>query len=287
MIFKSVHFPDKEFSTKEELFSTLKENLYIIEDQKKGKIYESYKKGQSINMKAIDVSKFDVEQQKALKLDDNYYYVAFNSTRILDSHDDVHIDGIWKKTIQEKQFKNYVVTDHELEILNTVVRKEYVEIFTAKVPFSVLGKSYNGNTEVLIYKFPKDKVMMPIVKEWLESGDELQGSVRMKYIKFVLCLDSNNPEDAEFKTNYDKYIDYIANKDDFEYIPYFFAILEASNEKESSFVLYGSNQVTGMLETQRSQEDKSEADNITSEKTEPSNDTQSKKKRIFINTKTN
>ena len=38
MIFKSVHFPDKEFSTKEELFSTLKENLSIIEDQKKGKI---------------------------------------------------------------------------------------------------------------------------------------------------------------------------------------------------------------------------------------------------------
>ena len=274
MIFKSVHFPDKEFSTKEELFSTLKENLSIIEDQKKGKIYESYKKGQSINMKAIDVSKFDIEQQKALKLDDNYYYVAFNSTRILDSHEDVHIDGIWKKTIQEKQFKNYVVTDHELEILNTVVRKEYVEIFTAKVPFSILGKSYDGNTEVLIYKFPKDKVMMPIVKEWLESGDELQGSVRMKYIKFVLCMDSNNPEDSDFKINYDKYIEYIANKDDFEYIPYFFAILEASNEKESSFVLYGSNQVTGMLETQRSQENKSEADKITPEIIEPSKDTQ-------------
>ena len=282
MTYKSIHFPDREFETKEELFKALKDNLSIIVDQKKGKVYESYKKGQSINMKAIDVSKFDIEQQKALKLDDNYYYVAFNSTRILDSHDDVHIDGIWKKTIQEKQFKNYVVTDHELEVLNTVVRKEYVEIFTAKVPFSVLGKSYQGNTEVLIYKFPKDKVMMPIIKEWLDSGDELQGSVRMKYIKFLFCLDSNNPEDAEFKANYDKYIDYIANKDDFEYIPYFFAILEASNEKESSFVLYGSNQVTGMLETQRSQEEKTEADTITSETIEPSVDTQTNKRKLSV-----
>ena len=128
MSFKSHYFPNKEFSTKEELFKELKSNLSVIEDQKKAKIYESYKKGQAINMKAIDVSKFDIEQQKALKLDDSFYYVAFNSTRILDSHDDVHIDGIWKKTIQEKQFKNYVVTDHELEVLNTVVRKEYVEI---------------------------------------------------------------------------------------------------------------------------------------------------------------
>ena len=127
-MFKSVYFPEKEFSTKEDLFKALRENINVIEDQKKAKVYESYKKGQSINLKPIDVSKFDIEQQKALKLDDNYYYIAFNSTRILDSHEDVHIDGIWKKTIQEEQFKNYVVTDHELEVLNTVVRKEYVEI---------------------------------------------------------------------------------------------------------------------------------------------------------------
>lgn len=266
---KSIHFPDKEFSTKEELFDCLKANLSIIEDQKKAKIYESYKKGQAMTMKPIDVSKFDIEQQKALNLDNNYYYIAFNSTRILDGHEDVHIDGIWKKTLQEKQFKNYVVTDHELEVLNTVVRKEYVEIFTAKVPFSLLGKSYSGNTEILIYKFPKDKVQIPVVKEWLESGDELQGSVRMRYIKFVFCMDSNNPDDAEAKANYDKYYGYIANKDDFEYIPYFFAILEASNEKESSFVIYGSNSVTGQIQENK-QAEKSLEDN----KQEPTEVTQ-------------
>jgi hypothetical protein len=97
---------------------------------------------------------------------------------------------------------------------------------------------------------------MPIIKEWLDSGDELQGSVRMRYINFSFCVDSNNPEDEEFKKNYDKYIDYIANKEDFEYIPYFFAITEASNERESSFVLYGSNQVTGQI-TNNKQAEKS------------------------------
>lgn len=244
---KSIYFPDKEFATKEDLFDALKSNLSIIEDQKKAKIYESYKKGQSVNMKPIDVSKFDIEQQKALNLNSDFYYIVFNSTRILDSHEDVHIDGIWNKSVKEKQFKNYVVTDHELEVLNTVVRKEYVEIFTAKIPFAMLGKSYEGDTEVLIYKFPKDKIQIPVVKEWLESGDELQGSVRMRYIKFVFCMDSKNPDDAQAKANYDKYYEYIANKDDFEYIPYYFAILEASNEKESSFVIYGSNTVTGQL----------------------------------------
>ena len=85
-------------------------------------------------------------------------------------------------------------------------------------------------------------------------------------------MDSNDPDDAEFKANYTKYYEYIANKDEFEYIPYFFAILEASNEKESSFVLYGSNSVTGQVVT----ENKTEADNITSEtKEEPKKFTQS------------
>ena len=277
-MYKSHYFPEKEFSTKEDLFKELKENLTIIEDQKKAKVYESYKKGQSVNLKPIDASKFDVEQQKALNLDSRFYYVAFNSTRILDSHDDMHVDGIWKKTVQEKQFKNYVVTDHELEVLNTVVRKEYVEMFTAKIPFSLLGKSYEGNTEVLIYKFPKDKVQIPVVKDWLDSGDSLEGSVRMKYIKFLFCLDSNNPDDAHFKANYDKYYEMIANKNDFEYIPYFFAILEASNERESSFVINGSNHVTGQLtkENKEAVEDTS--------KIEPSKDTQTPlKKKVFLN----
>lgn len=273
---KSIYFPDKEFATKEDLFDALKSNLSIIEDQKKAKIYESYKKGQSVNMKPIDVSKFDVEQQKALNLNSDFYYIVFNSTRILDSHEDVHIDGIWNKSVKEKQFKNYIVTDHELEVLNTVVRKEYVEIFTAKIPFAMLGKSYEGDTEVLIYKFPKDKIQIPVVKEWLESGDELQGSVRMRYIKFVFCMDSKNPDDAQAKANYDKYYEYIANKDDFEYIPYYFAILEASNEKESSFVIYGSNTVTGQLKDNQAEK--------SLEVPEPSQDTQTEieKKRRFI-----
>ena len=274
MIYKSHYLPQKEYASKEELFSDLKSNLEQIIDFKK-KVQKSCEKGASVTCRPLDTSKFNEGEVKALKLDENYYYIAVNTTNILDSHDDVHLPGIWKKTINEKQFKNYLVTDHELEVLNTVVRKEYVEIFTMKIPFSALGKPYSGKTEALIYKFPKDKVMIPMVKEWLDSGDALEGSVRMKYINFLFCLDSNAPEDAEFKKNYDNYIEAIANKDDFEYIPYFFAIKEASNEQESSLVLRGSNEVTGQLETTRTQEEKTEKVEETEEieKEEPSADT--------------
>lgn len=36
-MFKSHYFPDVDFETKEDLFKSLKENLSIIQDQKKAK----------------------------------------------------------------------------------------------------------------------------------------------------------------------------------------------------------------------------------------------------------
>lgn len=243
---KSIYFPDKSYSNKEELFKDLKDNLDFITDAKKTQIQKSWEKGISVNCKSLDLLKLQ-DQNKALKIDDNYYYLAVNSTRILDSHEDLHLDGIWKKSIQEQQGKNYLVIDHELEVDKVVVRKEHIEMLVAKVPFSLLGKSYEGDTQALIYKVLKSQVKHEIVKEWLESGDAIEASVRMQYVKFSLCMDSNNPEDATEKANYDKYFPLIANKGDFEYIPYFFAIEEAKNVKESSLVVFASNNTTGQI----------------------------------------
>jgi len=264
---KSYYFPDKNFSTKEELFKDLKENLDFIVDAKKSEIQKSCDKGVSVTCKSLDLLKFS-DQLKGIKIDDNFYYIAVNSTRVLDSHDDLHLDGIWNKSIKEQQGKNYLVCDHELEINNVIVRKEHIEMFVAKVPFMLLGKPYEGDTQVLIYKFPKNQVKNQVVKEWLDSGDEIEGSVRMQYVTFVLCMDSNNPEDATEKANYDQYYPIIANKEDFDYIYYFFAIKEAKNVRESSLVVFGSNNATGQVRT------KEVADTITTEVIEPLEDTQ-------------
>jgi hypothetical protein len=271
-MFKSVYLQDKEFSTKEELFAELKANKDLIIDAKKSEIYKSCDKGQSIVSKSLDLLQFS-EQNKAIKIDDNFYYFAVNSTRILDSHDDLHVDGIWKKSVQEIQGKNYFVEDHELEISKVITRKEHIEIFTAKVPFSLIGKSYQGNTEILVYKIAKNQIKNDKVKEWLESGDSIECSVRMQYVTILLALDSNNPEDATEKKNYDDYVDLIANKSDFEYIPYFFVIKEAKNVKESSLVPFGSNSATGVVQNKI---EKNEADPITSETIEPLEDTHNK-----------
>lgn len=244
--FKSRYLKGKSFETKEELFDELRGNIEMIISSKTAKIQKSYKKKQQIKCRQIDLSKY-AEQNKGIAVDKDSYYIAVNSTRILDSHQDVHGDGLWNRSVSQIQGKNYLVADHCLATLSTIVRKEHIEIFTAIVPFAAIGCKYEGFTEILVYKFKKNKVIIPAIKEWLDSGDDIQASVRMQYVKIIACFDSLHPDDKEFKKNYDEYVGLIANKDDFEYIPYFFWIKEAKNVRESSLVLFGSNHATGLV----------------------------------------
>ena len=104
-----------------------------------------------------------------------------------------------------------------------------------------------GDTQALIYKVPKDKVISKTSKDWLESGDEIEASVRMQYVTIDLAMDSSDPDDTTEKKLFDKHIDDIANKEELEVINFFWAVSEAKNKLESSLVVFGSNSATGQL----------------------------------------
>lgn len=255
-VIKSRYFTGREFADKEDLFAEMRKSYSDLIAFKKAEIQKSCEKGLSVTCRILK----STDAIKGVKIDPNYYYIAVNTTRILDSHEDLHIDGLWNKSIKEQQGQNYLVADHSLTIDNTIVRKEYIDMIVADIPFATLGKDFQGNTQALIYRFPKDKVIHAKAKEWLESGDAIEASVRMQYVTILFAMDSNDPEDATLKKNYDDYLPYIANKSDFDYIPYYFIIKEAKNVRESSLVLFGSNPITGNFK-----------------ETEPSKDTQHKK----------
>lgn len=237
---------NKEFNTKSEMFKALIDNKDTILTSKKAQVFKSCDKGISVNAKPIDSLKFG-SQIKELKIDSDYYYIAVNTTRILDNHTDLHLDGIWNKTVKEQQGKVYLVFGHDMDPTKTIVRKEHIEMFVVKIPFSLLGKSYEGETEALIYKFRKDKVVNQTAKEWLDSGDEIEASVRMRYVDISFALNSDKEENKEFKKNFEKYLPLIANKEDFEEIDYFYPVRQAQNLFESSLVLFGSNSTTGQI----------------------------------------
>jgi len=237
---------DQSFLSKKEMFDALKKNLGEIIDFKKSSIQKSTEKGSGVKARFIS-EKIISELGKAITIDSDYYYIAVNTTNILDSHRDLHVKGIWDKTVKEQQGQNYLVLDHDLSITSVVVRKNNLEMLIADIPFSMVGQSYEGNTQALIYKFKKTDVVHPMAAEWLLSGEDIEASVRMQYVKILFALDSKDDEDQEFKANFDKYYPQIANKEDFEELEYYWVVLEAKNVRESSLVLAGSNFATGPI----------------------------------------
>lgn len=263
-------FPDRQFATKDEMFTALRKHGKELIDLKKATIMKSCDKGGLISFNPNLVAK-SLEQTKSFEVNENYHYIVVNTTKVLDSHNDLHVDGIWEQTVKQQQGKNYLVADHRLEIDKVIAKSKDVEMFTAEIPFSLVGKDYEGNTQALIYKVAKDKVINPTIKEWLDSGDDIQASVRMQYVKIELAMNSIDKEDIAEKATFDKYVTEIANKSEHNEIDYFFVVKEAKNIKESSLVLFGSNSATGIVEPIK----------ITQTKEEPSIDTQIKRRRII------
>jgi hypothetical protein len=267
---------DKSFETKEKMFKELMLNKEFIIKEKTSNILKSCEKGLSVvaNQDAIFKA---LETNKALKLDNDYYYFVVNSSNILDSHRDLHVKGNWDKSVKEQQGKVYLVFDHQLKRNEIIAMKEDISMFTAEIPFSLIGKNYDGDTYALIYKVAKNRIVNKDAKEWLNDGYSLEASVRMQYVKIELAVNTNDTDSVKEKETFDKYIDVIANKNEFKDLDYFWVVKEAKNVQESSLVMFGSNSATGTI-----QENKTEADVITSEKTEPSDDTQTSKNNYYL-----
>lgn len=258
---------NKEFATKEEMFKALKDSKKDLIGFKKAQIYKSKDKGVSVRSNKIDVSKLSESVKEEFK-DDSYHYVAVNTTNILDSHGDLHVKGIWNKTAKEQNRKNALVDSHEMSLKTTIVRRKNVEMFVTEIPFSMIGKDYDGNTQALIYKFKKDDVRDEY-KEFLKDGGDIEASVRMQYVNIELAMNSDNEDDTKEKAVFDNNIEDIANKNELEDLNYFWVVKEAKNIGESSLVLQGSNHATGQVQI------------------EPLKDTQKQKEAVKDNTSIN
>jgi hypothetical protein len=176
--------------------------------------------------------------------------VVINTTNILDSHGDVHIKGLWKKTLKEN--KNlFLLQEHQMK---------FDKIISDKINAYTEPYDYNGKElEALIFETEITKERNPFMFEQYQKGFVKNHSVGMRYVKLEMAINSTEQYYKEEKAIWDKYIDQVANKEKAEEQGYFFAVTEAK-AIEGSAVVVGSNQVTPTL--------------LVEEKTEPSDDTQ-------------
>lgn len=263
---------NKEFESKSDLFKALVENESFIIDAKKSQVYKSFEKGLQVVSDQKTIEKAFNDAEKGIKFDSDYYYFVVNSANYLDSHNDMHVDGNWNKSVKDQNGKVYLVWHHDFsKTENIIAFPEDIEMMTSKVAWNLLGKSYEGETYSLIYKVKKDKIVNENVSKWLKEGRKLQLSVRMQYIKLETAFNSDDEDYSKQTENYQKYYPLIANKDEFKEIEYFFIVKEAKNVMESSLLPFGSNSATAEISQT---ENKSEAEVITSEQEEPTEVTQ-------------
>jgi hypothetical protein len=234
-------FPDKQFATKEELFTALRENVGKIIAVKKAEVQKSYQK---IDFNLSWLSKDIAATKGEYDLKDGYTYPVINTTKVMDSHKDVHFDGIWTKSIKEQQGKLFYITDHEMKVESVIAWPEDVKASVKTVPWSFVGKDYSGFTEALIFEIDKEKIVNAGALKIINEKRPVQNSVRMMYVKINLGMNSNAKEDAAYKSYYDARISDIANKDDVEADGYFWGVEEAKIITEGSMVLRGSNPIT-------------------------------------------
>jgi hypothetical protein len=165
--------------------------------------------------------------------------VIGNTYNWLDSHDDVHIDGIFSKSISERQGSILHLHDHEYKTTSEVGDVEAV--YEKPVEWKDLGVNHPGRTKALFMDSEIRKDYVPQVYLKYLKNKIQQHSVGMQYVKLDLAV--NDPEmKAEF-AEWNKHINGIGNKEKAIEQGFFWAVKEAKLV-EISAVLAGSNELT-------------------------------------------
>lgn len=266
---------DQSFETKEELFKALRENADRLIDVKKSNVYKSIDKDSGVKNNAFkpdETIKADLNQREG------YIYPVINTIGFLDSHKDLHVKGIWNKSVREQQGRVSYVLDHRLEIASTITWRTDVKMLVKDISWASVGKSYSGMTEGLIFEISKEDIDHEAARKALDKGWDVENSVRMRYMDVKLCYNSEAPEDKEYKKNFDKYYPQIANKDDFETIDWFYAVLQAQIVDEGSMVTNGSNSATRVIKNIEPSDDTQESN----EAVNSHNDTLEQKGKLSI-----
>lgn len=232
------------FSNQKEMFALLKKHKRELIDSKKLSIKTTDPIQYTLNE---DEEKKSISTEKRLPSYGDHVFPVINTTNWIDSHKDLHLNGIWDKSAKEQDKKVYYIVNHDLSIGKVIAYPENVEIMVKTMSWSKLGVSVVGQTQALIYKVLLTEIANKDAYEAIRLGAPLQNSVRMQYVKVLLAINSTEDYYKEEKANWDKYSPLAANPEALK-DGYFWPVPEAKIYLEGSAVLFGSNSVTPVLD---------------------------------------
>ncbi len=183
-----------------------------------------------------------------------------------DSFMDVLIPDCWAETIKERgasnkqliyHLKNHNYTTDAIIGGDIQMRSQWLDLSMFNIESDLTqGQGLIGNS---IVKRRYDEKCYH-----LYADDEVkQHSIGLRYIRLYLCINDDDEDFVVEKENWDKYYKFVINKEKVDNKHFFWAVTEIKL-LEYSAVLFGANELTPVLETDKN-------------KTEPFVNTQEKK----------
>lgn len=223
--------------TRKERIAYLKQNKLLEMQKKKSKMKEA--DGVAIDSvttdKAFKQTDDDLEEKDELEA-----RLIINTTNIMDSHNDVHIPGIWSKSLNESRNIMHL-QEHQMQFDKIISDNEDLSASTKTMTWKSLGFDWSGKTEALLFKSTIRKERNEYMFEQYAKGRVNNHSVGMQYVKMLLAIDDK--DEAQEYENWQKYIDQIVNREVAEEKGYFWIVKEAK-VIEGSAVPLGSNFAT-------------------------------------------
>lgn len=258
-----------QFKSREEEIKYVKDNKSRIIAAKKA----IDKKGDGVNFAGSGQFVFFTNKEAVVKAnnpiqdapDELNVTAIINTTNIIDSHLDMHVEGIWNKTLSEN--KNIMhLQEHKMAFDKIIADSDDLKAYTKKYSWSELGYNFEGETQALVFDSKVMKSRNAFMHEQYAKGYVKQHSVGMRYVKIVLCVDSEDEYYGAEKEAWDKYYPLAANKEIANEKGYFWVVKEAKLT-EGSAVPLGSNYATPTLDNNKN---KSEPDKTTQQESEKS-----------------
>ena len=150
-----IQFQNLEFATKKELFKFLADNKDKLIAQKKAEFKKKdmpfivsptvvYDKKQIARKTAGEP--IDPSTLNSLKV-----VCIINTTNFLDSHMDLHLPGLWNKSLNDNKMIMHL-QEHEMDFDKIIADGEQLNAYARRFKWSELGYDFNGETEALVFE---------------------------------------------------------------------------------------------------------------------------------------
>lgn len=236
MIYTLKQFPDKKFFDKMDQTRFIKENLSAI---KKIKLAE-YKIDSEPILKSEIISKFEA-QIETITSDVIEVKTVINTTNIIDSHLDLHLENTWNKTVKDNPF-SYHLKQHENKFESVISNK--AKSYNENMNFNQLGLNIDFKTVANINQFTLSRDKMPFMFDAYKNGDVEHHSVGMMYVDLdIAYYDEDSQKEMDFFNEMKAKAVNPEVADEYGMI----WIVHEAKKREGSAVVFGSNSVTPTL----------------------------------------